>query len=132
MLLLPLQTPNRRVLCSIPLAADHRQTPSSARKIGLRVGNITEMAEKILPLRDEKDGNCQKISELESAEVIVNASGHKQELERNFSLLSICGIGITTGNTWIAMGGSIVCCVLLLLSACAVRVVYCGRSHIDW
>ncbi|KAK2775257.1 hypothetical protein FQN52_004040 [Onygenales sp. PD_12] len=37
----------------------------------------------------------------------INASGHKQELERNFSLMSICGVGITTGNTWIAMGGSI-------------------------
>ncbi|OAX83895.1 hypothetical protein ACJ72_01741 [Emergomyces africanus] len=38
---------------------------------------------------------------------VVNASGHKQELERNFSLLSICAIGITTGNSWTAMGGSI-------------------------
>jgi choline transport protein len=39
----------------------------------------------------------------------LNASGHKQELERNFSLLSICAIGITTGNVWAALGGSIVC-----------------------
>ncbi|EGC41688.1 choline transporter [Histoplasma capsulatum var. duboisii H88] len=37
----------------------------------------------------------------------VNASGHKQELERNFSLISICAIGITTGNSWTAMGGSL-------------------------
>lgn len=40
---------------------------------------------------------------------MLNASGHKQELERNFSLLSICAIGITTGNVWAALGGSIVC-----------------------
>ncbi|KAF2638194.1 amino acid transporter [Massarina eburnea CBS 473.64] len=39
---------------------------------------------------------------------IINASGHKQELERQFNLLSICSIGITTGNTWAALGGSIV------------------------
>lgn len=39
---------------------------------------------------------------------VVNASGHKQELERNFSLLSICATAITTGNTWTAAGGSIV------------------------
>jgi amino acid transporter len=39
---------------------------------------------------------------------VLNASGHKQELERNFSLLSICSIGITTGNVWAALGGSIV------------------------
>jgi hypothetical protein len=40
---------------------------------------------------------------------VLNASGHKQELERHFSLLSICSIGITTGNVWAALGGSIVC-----------------------
>jgi hypothetical protein len=40
---------------------------------------------------------------------VLNVSGHKQELERQFSLLSICSIGITTGNVWAALGGSIVC-----------------------
>lgn len=40
---------------------------------------------------------------------VLNASGHKQELERNFSLLNLCAIGITTGNVWAALGGSIVC-----------------------
>lgn len=40
---------------------------------------------------------------------VVNASGHKQELERNFGLISICATAITTGNTWAAAGGSIVC-----------------------
>lgn len=39
---------------------------------------------------------------------VLNASGHKQELERQFSLLSICSVGITTGNVWAALGGSIV------------------------
>ena len=39
---------------------------------------------------------------------VINASGHKQELDRQFSLLSICSIGITTGNVWAALGGSIV------------------------
>ncbi|KAI9838406.1 MAG: hypothetical protein M1819_005675 [Sarea resinae] len=38
----------------------------------------------------------------------VNASGHVQELDRNFSLLSVCAVGIVTGNTWAAFGGSIV------------------------
>ena len=38
----------------------------------------------------------------------INASGHKQELDRNFSLLSICVVGICTGSTWAALGGSIV------------------------
>lgn len=39
---------------------------------------------------------------------LINVSGHKQELERNFGLISLCGLGITSGNTWIALGGSVV------------------------
>ena len=39
---------------------------------------------------------------------IVNVGGHKQELDRNFSLLSITAVGIVNGNTWAALGGSIV------------------------
>ncbi|KAF3482274.1 choline transporter Hnm1 [Arthroderma uncinatum] len=38
---------------------------------------------------------------------MLNSSGHRQELDRNFSLMSMCAIGVTAGNTWIAMGGSI-------------------------
>lgn len=38
----------------------------------------------------------------------VNVGGHKQELDRNFSLLSISAVGIVNGNTWAALGGSIV------------------------
>lgn len=38
----------------------------------------------------------------------INASGHRQELSRNFGLLSICGLAVTTGNTWVAQGGSLV------------------------
>lgn len=43
-----------------------------------------------------------------ASEDVVNASGHRQELQRNFGLLSICAIAVTTGNTWIAQGGSVV------------------------
>lgn len=38
----------------------------------------------------------------------VNISGHRQELQRNFGLWSICGVGLVTGNSWAALGGSIV------------------------
>jgi choline transport protein len=44
----------------------------------------------------------------------INASGHRQELDRNFSLINIVGLGLTTGNTWIAIGGSIVSFLHLL------------------
>ncbi|KAA8571196.1 hypothetical protein EYC84_000532 [Monilinia fructicola] len=39
--------------------------------------------------------------------VEVNETGHVQEVERNFSLISICSVGLVTGNTWAALGGSI-------------------------
>lgn len=43
-----------------------------------------------------------------ASDILINASGHRQELERNFHLINIAGLGITSGNTWIALGGSIV------------------------
>ena len=43
-----------------------------------------------------------------SAAEVVNVTGHKQELDRNFSLLSISAVGIVNGNCWAALGGSIV------------------------
>lgn len=38
---------------------------------------------------------------------LINASGHVQELKRHYNLLSLAGIGITVGNVWPAVGGSI-------------------------
>lgn len=32
---------------------------------------------------------------------------HGQQLDHNFSLLSICATGLVVGNTWAALGGSI-------------------------
>jgi len=38
---------------------------------------------------------------------LINASGHVQEVNRNFSLWSACGVGLSVGNVWPAIGGSI-------------------------
>ncbi|KIW65905.1 hypothetical protein PV04_08120 [Phialophora macrospora] len=38
---------------------------------------------------------------------VINASGHKQELDRLFSRFSIISTAITTGNVWIALAGTI-------------------------
>lgn len=48
------------------------------------------------------------VDEGERVDAVINASGHAQELERNFSLLSAAAVGICTGNSWVALGGSIV------------------------
>jgi hypothetical protein len=47
--------------------------------------------------------------------LFINASGHKQEVERIFSMWSIVGFAMTTGNTWLALGGSLVCIYVRLV-----------------
>lgn len=55
---------------------------------------------------------CQKeepAAEKQSSTLVsINASGHAQELDRNFSLLSLTAVGIVSGNAWTAGGGTIV------------------------
>ena len=53
---------------------------------------------------DEKKGS--PVAEA-SLGIPINPSGHQQELDRNFNLLSICGLAVTSGNAWIALGGSV-------------------------
>ncbi|PYI23761.1 amino acid transporter [Aspergillus violaceofuscus CBS 115571] len=55
-----------------------------------------------IELHSPSDGRRSSVS------APINASGHKQELDRNFGFINICGLALTSGNTWIALGGSIV------------------------
>lgn len=48
---------------------------------------------------------------------LINASGHRQELDRNFKLFNVIGLGLTSGVTWLPIGGSIVRANSILLSA---------------
>ena len=50
-------------------------------------------------LRDESAGDTAEI---------LNVGGHKQELDRNFSLLSVTALGVVNGNAWAAFAGSMV------------------------
>ena len=62
-----------------------------------------------LPSSDSEKGTmADKAGDHQPRLLEVNETGHIQELERNFSLFSICSVGIVTGNTWAALGGSIV------------------------
>ena len=49
-------------------------------------------------------------------EMLDGAPSHEQ-LDRNFSLLSISAVGIVTGNTWAALGGSIVSLACKVIAA---------------
>ncbi len=43
---------------------------------------------------------------------VVNASGHRDQLQRQYGLWSICGLALTIDNAWIAFGGSLSVSVL--------------------
>jgi choline transport protein len=49
-----------------------------------------------------------------TANIPINPSHHRQELERNFGFLSICSLAITTGESWVVLGNSIVCVYITL------------------
>ena len=58
--------------------------------------------------RKSVDNTVASVSETDSgANNKLNASGHVQEVARNFNLLSLAGVGLTVGNVWPAVGGSI-------------------------
>lgn len=74
----------------------------------------------------QEDGNSKGVAVIDTADGsspsleqpnagLINASGHVQELQRHFSLLSLCSVAITTGNTWVAIGGGIVSRLLLVV-----------------
>ena len=56
---------------------------------------------------DDKTILDRKDPEVSLIEIPINASGHKQELDRNFSFFAICGLAVTSGNVWVALGGSL-------------------------
>ncbi|KAJ7224935.1 choline transport protein [Mycena haematopus] len=64
--------------------------------------------------RGEKDSDIEKkaqendtIVTSREAGVRVNASGHADQLDRQYGLLSICATALTIDNAWVALGGSI-------------------------
>jgi choline transport protein len=38
---------------------------------------------------------------------VVNASGHRDQLTRQYGLLSICGLALNVDNAWVALGTSL-------------------------
>ncbi|KAK6849718.1 amino acid/polyamine transporter I [Apiospora arundinis] len=66
------------------------------------------MADQDAILKAGEDYLSHRVEETEGiAPAGVNASGHTQELARNFNLLSLAGVGLVVGTVWPAVGGSI-------------------------
>lgn len=63
------------------------------------------MSEAKQPVHDQESAASSQATPDDGA--LINASGHVQELQRNFSLLSLAGVGLVVGNVWPAIGGSI-------------------------
>jgi len=49
---------------------------------------------------------------------IVNASGHKDQLQRQYGLLSICGLALTVDNAWVALGTSLAVSICRSTGSC--------------
>ncbi|KAJ7017011.1 choline transport protein [Mycena alexandri] len=63
---------------------------------------------------DEKDIDREKNTAIVTSREVglpgrgkVNASGHVDQLDRQYGLLSICATALTIDNAWVALGGSI-------------------------
>lgn len=56
---------------------------------------------------EKKIRHSAELPASEAQSVEVNETGHIQELERNYSVLSICSVSIVTDNAWAVLGGSI-------------------------
>lgn len=73
---------------------------------------------------DEKTGTPHSLRDVVNRKVsivsrdgeVVNASGHRDQLQRQYSLLSICGLALTIDNAWVALGGSIAVSICKLSS----------------
>jgi choline transport protein len=55
-------------------------------------------------LQDKKTALPEEVS-VETGE-IINASGHRDQLRRQYGILSICGMALTVDNAWVAIGTS--------------------------
>jgi hypothetical protein len=59
---------------------------------------------------------------------IVNASGHKDQLQRGYGFLSVCGLALSVDNAWVAIGTSLNVAICERESGtCLVRILTCSR-----
>lgn len=60
-------------------------------------------------LEEKGDGlnGAQDDSAIGSAGEVLNASGHRDQLNRQYGILSICGMALTVDNAWVAIGTSL-------------------------
>lgn len=82
---------------------DYPRTSSEEKKQPVEDGEKEQVLTPGL-LRDVAERRTSLVSKEGE---IVNASGHRDQLQRQYGLLSICGLALTIDNAWIALGGSL-------------------------
>ncbi|CRJ79606.1 hypothetical protein BN1708_000053 [Verticillium longisporum] len=70
------------------------------------MADVDDKIDETKSTTEVRNGNHVDLSTTASVD-LINASGHVQQLSRNFSLAALAGVGLTVGNVWPAIGGSI-------------------------
>lgn len=62
--------------------------------------------EAILKEKAELPSGLKDDTAVGSVHEVINASGHRDQLDRQYGILSICGMALTVDNAWVAIGTS--------------------------
>lgn len=57
--------------------------------------------------QEKKDSIAKEDTAMGTSHEIINASGHRDQLDRQYGILSICGMALTVDNAWVAIGTSL-------------------------
>jgi hypothetical protein len=66
----------------------------------------TDAVKEKLRLEDEPEMKHGIVETFQDG-VPLNASGHPDQLKRQYGLLGLCGLALNIDNAWIALGGSV-------------------------
>ena len=66
-----------------------------------------DVVDEKLAIEEELDIRRGTIVSIDNG-VAVNASGHKDQLKRQYGLLPLVGLALNIDNAWIALGGSVI------------------------
>ena len=85
---------------------DEIEHQTSIQKTGIESNGEEDIkAGDIFQAESTEDKSSQVEFELDGE--LVNASGHKDQLQRQYSIWSICSLALTIDSAWVVLGGSI-------------------------
>ncbi|KAJ3821735.1 choline transport protein [Lentinula raphanica] len=95
------------------MSQEHQRSISSENVLASRTPILSERSEKQTIAFELSDKNGSQLEIVGTAQdepslTRLNASGHIDQLQRQYSLLSICSTSVTIDCAWVALGGSIV------------------------